>query len=118
MTDDAARESLQDALRARERVLPNIAAVTSDRLTRWALLLADREESATIRQWVGAMSAKYQSDTVRVWNSPVPWITALYIVRYGESEHYWPASLTPADERRAQRWLAGDIPLGVALVLP
>ena len=91
-------------------------ALRADRRARWAQLLEGREESAGIREWGTNMAALNRGAAVEIWKNPVPWITALYVARYGEAEDYWPEALTPEDLIRANRWLRGDRPDGVGIV--
>ena len=93
-------------------------AVGKDRAARWAKLLEGREESGDIREWATQMSQLHSRagnpvSVVRVFRNVLPWITALYVVRYGEAEDTWPTSLTSDDGHRARKWLRGDIPEGV-----
>lgn len=89
-------------------------AIAHDRRTRWAALLAGREESSDIRTWATAMAALHGA-SVRIHRTRgLDWITALYVVRYGEAEDYWPERLGPDDLIKAQRWYRGERrPLGV-----
>ena len=38
------------------------------------------------------------------------WITALLVVRYGESEYFWPEDFGVDDLRRALSWMRGRKP--------
>ena len=109
----AAREKaigLEHRHRGEQAVL---ALIRLDREGRWSDLLKDREESGGIRSWAQAMTARY-GPVVWVRGHGLPWITALYVVRYGESEHFWPAHLGPDDLARAGRWFSGATPLFVS----
>ena len=94
-------------------------------------LLSDRKQLALVRQgrwkrlledfpparrgillWVEQMN-DVQGPRVQVWENTVDWLTALYIVRYGENEAFWPEQLSAADVDRARQWQLGDIPQGV-----
>lgn len=88
-------------------------AIRADRRARWAELLEGREESAGVREWAASMTTLYKSGEVQIWKIRLPWITALYVARYGEAEDHWPSALTPDDLVRAGRWFRGDHPEGV-----
>jgi len=115
----------QEALRERELALAaehspagldaQHAAIAADRAARWAALLDGREELAGIREWAAQMAARH-GRSVGVWRNRLPWIAALYVVRYGESEHFWPHTLTDDDLRRARQWAMGDLPNGVRVL--
>jgi hypothetical protein len=98
-------------------------AIAADRASRWAALLKDREESAEIRSWAANMMLLFGSPDrpqpfVRSYRTVVPWITALYIARYGEAEDHWPAALTHEDWLRAQHWLEGKYKPDGVVYLP
>jgi hypothetical protein len=93
------------------------------RMARWAALResfpAPRDE---IQAWADRMDAKYQRAEVHVNSRPaegyivyVDWVTALYVIRYGENEAYWPAELTDQDVGRALAWERGKIPANVQM---
>jgi len=85
-------------------------AIATDRAARWAQLLADREESGEARTWAATMAAQHRGQLVRVHRTTVPWIMALYVVRYGEAEDFWPAQLGADDMVKAHLWLGGPKP--------
>lgn len=119
---DAARAH-QQVLAEREKAITaehhhrgpdaTMMAIRLDRANRWGELLKDREELAGIRSWAQAMTTRYRNAQVLVGGHALPWITALYVVRYGESEHYWPAHLGADDLARASRWYFGATPIRV-----
>jgi len=75
------------------------------RRERWGALRASfAEPRDEVKEFAASMTATY-GPAVRVWESmPLDWITALYVVRYGENEAYWPAQLTDDDVVRARQW--------------
>lgn len=79
---------------------------------RWLELLGSFKVRKEIKQWAALMAAEY-GKRVQVHENVVDWVTALYIVRYGENEGYWPAELSDADVVRAHDWAKGKLPLGV-----
>jgi hypothetical protein len=91
-------------------------ALRADRRARWAALLEGREESAGIREWATNMETLHGGGVVEIWKNPVPWITALYVARYGEAEDNWPPALTEGDLVRANKWLRGGVPEGIGRV--
>jgi hypothetical protein len=123
ITDVAAAKRHQAALAERERALtiehahraPDAAiqAIRLDRSSRWTALLKGREESGGIREWARLMTARFESPAVAIRGHRLSWVMALYVVRYGESEHYWPAQLDEADLARATRWYTGATPRDV-----
>ncbi len=112
----AERESVIVEAHAAAGFDAQVAAIAEDRAARWATLLAGREESAEIRAWAAQMAILFGRQTVKVWRTHVPWVAALYVVRYGEAEDFWPAQLGSDDLRKAHRWLRGETPRGVSYV--
>lgn len=107
-----------EALRQREITLAaehapagheaTLHAIASDRRERWGKLLAERTELGPIIEWARRMAAKHGA-TITVWRTiGLDWITALYIVRYGEAESHWPPQLTLDDLTRARQWERGE----------
>lgn len=94
------------------------AAIQLDRAARWGELLGSREENAGIREWAARMAEAKRNPLVQMRGHAMPWVTALYVVRYGESEHYWPAQLGEADLARATQWLLGKTPDALAYLPP
>lgn len=125
IADVAAARAHQQALAQRERDLaaehahrgaPAVRTVIqADRLDRWTTLLRAREERAGVRDWARRVTKRTGSATCLINGHELPWICALYVVRYGESEHYWPAELGEADVARATRWEFGKLPRWFAL---
>lgn len=123
MRQDGFRSDRHRALAERERVVTEsttplgqdavYAAIAQDRAERWAKQLEGREELAEIREWAGQMTIRHRNQYVRAHRTVLPWVTALYVVRYGEAEDYWPEALTADDARRARGWLLGTTPEGV-----
>lgn len=112
------RERVVAEARAAAGIDAQLEAITADRAARWKALLAGREETAEIRQWAADMAVVHGVGTipsalVQIWRNRVPWLTALYIARYGEAEDFWPPHLTTGDLLRARSWLRGDHPEGV-----
>ena len=113
----------QEALRTRELAIvaehgaegleAQHAAIATDRAARWAALLDGRDELAGVREWAAQMTIAHGAE-VQVWRTRLPWLAALYVVRYGEAEHFWPHLLTADDLRRARQWSAGELPNGVS----
>lgn len=103
-----------------------LQALRADRVARWTALLEGREESGGIRQWAADMAIQHMDiqrgvdrqaePTVWVHNTRLPWIMALYVVKYGEAEDFWPEGLSDDDLARARRWQTGDMPEGVRYV--
>lgn len=93
-----------------------IEAIQKDRRQRWKALLAGREEPPEILRWAADMEIVHGQKAVKVWRNVLPWITALYVVRYGEAEDFWPARLGESDLAKARRWLSGSTPAGVTYV--
>lgn len=86
------------------------------REARWKKRLASfPQPRAKILIWAEQMTAIHGNKKVRVWENEIDWIMALYIVRYGENEAYWPPNLSDRDIQRAFRWQADPraIPDGV-----
>lgn len=107
------RERLIVEANAPRGIEQQLAAIAEDRAARWAALRAGLEESADARSWAAKMTVLHGSPNVQIHRNRLDWITALYVVRYGEAEDYWPTSLTADDVRRADRWFLGDRPEGV-----
>lgn len=121
------QEAHREELRARELAIAELhqakgqdaqlEAIAADRASRWAKLLKGRTELPQILDWANQMTALY-GPRVMVWRNRLPWITALYVVRYGEAEHFWPAQLTAGDLERAHGWaMRGDTPGAVRYIL-
>lgn len=78
---------------------------------------------AALLAWAERMTAKHQSATVVVWRTPLPWVAALAVVRYGEAPvrpeggewvRVWPGEWRPVDVARALAWEDGsDVPPAV-----
>lgn len=105
--------ALHEELRERERALFEVHGtgaapiIATDRKARWKAFLADHTELGAVTAWAERMAQRF-GPTVQVWATPkLDWITALYIVRYGEAESYWPAQLSLDDLRRALDWERG-----------
>lgn len=121
------RSEAHQAIADRERTLVSahahrgdehvFAAIAQDRAERWTDLLKDREETGEIREWAAQMSIVHKQQMVRIHRNTLPWITALYVARYGEAEDFWPAALTAEDAIRARGWLQGNVPDGVTYLL-
>jgi hypothetical protein len=109
-----AAEMLREPPVESHELLSDVVELALVRARRWEAL---RATFPTVRSdvidWAQKMTVKHKRATVRVWNNITTWITALYIVRYGENEAYWPEELTNEDVKRAERWLAGELPQGV-----
>ena len=110
--------ALHEALRTREVAFLEshgalgqdamLNAIADDRKERWAALRQARTELGPIVQWAERMAAKHGL-TVQVWRTAgLDWLTALYIVRYGEAESHWPPQLTLDDLTRALQWERGQ----------
>jgi len=114
-----AAEMLREPPAESAELLSDVVELAIVRSRRWRAL---REEFPTpaspVLDWAQKMTIKHKRATVRVWNNITDWVTALYIVRYGENEAYWPEQLSDDDVRRAERWLAGELPQGVRYLDP
>lgn len=64
--------------------------------------------------WAARMSVKY-GEKVKVWHNVLDWVSALYVVRWGEAVEHWPDVLTEKDIQRAHDWEGGrgSIPNGL-----
>lgn len=80
-----------------------------ERLLRWTAFLAKYPARQEILDWTERMTAA-QGPQVQVHENILPWPIALYVVRYGEAEGWWPAQLTDDDVRRALAWESGERP--------
>jgi hypothetical protein len=93
-------------------------AVVADREQRWPRRMATVKVGLNLRAWADDMAKRHGNPRCRVGFQRVDWLTALMVVRYGESEDYWPAAFTKADEERAVRWQAGEVPRRVTYLPP
>lgn len=94
--------------------LEQLRAVYADRARRWAAHQLVAKAPALVRQWAAAMTARFGSDTVRMWHGELGWIEALAVARYGEAEDYWPPAFAEGDLLRAAQWQMGSwVPEGV-----
>lgn len=89
--------------------------ISADRIERWNAILLEIAIPDEIHQWKDAMQKKH-GPAVVVHGMILGWINALFVVRYGQAEWFWPGALTADDLKRAQRWLAGEIPEGVRYI--
>lgn len=72
----------------------------------------------TIVAWSALMAVEHGGSLVRVWANELPWPTALMVVRYGEAAEFWPFEWSEKDVQRAQEWMLGRLPAGVAYLAP
>jgi hypothetical protein len=104
-------------------LLVDRARLASARVARWRALLesfpAPRDE---IQAWAQRMAAQHKTPMLHVNSRPaegyiifVNWVTALYVIRYGENEAYWPEELNDLDLGRALAWERGKIPANVQM---
>jgi hypothetical protein len=104
-------------------LLADRPALGAARVARWRALCdsfpAPRDE---IQAWAQRMAAQHKTPKLHVNSRPaegyivfVNWITALYVIRYGENEAYWPAALSDQDVGRALAWERGKIPANVQM---
>lgn len=92
--------------------------LASVRKDRWRKLLKSFDEPRTeILSWAEQMAAVHGPEVI-VWQNQLDWVTALYVVRYGENEAYWPRQFSDHDVRRAIQWQTqqGALPKGVRYV--
>lgn len=88
------------------------AIIVADRLDRWADVVAAIEVPAALQKWAARMEAVYGPQVLmherpNLRGYKTDWITALLIVRYGESEYFWPDGFGKDDMRRALAWMQG-----------
>lgn len=89
-------------------------AIAADRAERWAKHPLIVGATPLMKQWASQMTAQFDSDTVRIWHTRLPWLTALAVARYGEAEDYWPPAFSDGDVLRAAQWQLGAwVPEGV-----
>jgi hypothetical protein len=104
-------------------LLNDRARLAGARVARWAALRESFPPPRDyIQAWAERMRANHQSPWVHVNSKPhegyivfVDWITALYVIRYGENEAYWPEELNDLDLGRALAWERGKIPANVQM---
>ncbi|MDR7537431.1 MAG: hypothetical protein QN183_13830 [Armatimonadota bacterium] len=115
MTADEIRErEVGLAMRALHDGRDPLRAVVEDRRMRYAEHVRRMGTHPAIAAWAQRMTARTGRPAVLVWGrGPWPWPQALLVVRYGESEHAWPATWSDDDVARALRWESGEVPVGV-----
>lgn len=99
-------------------LLADRAQLKRVREARWAKLLKSFRPPKELLAWAERMTLLHGNDMVQIYQNEVPWITALYIIRYGENEAYWPATLSQEDLDRAIALERGSRPALGMKILP
>lgn len=100
------------------------AAIVADRLERWKEVVAAIKVPEALDKWAQRMTAVYGPKVLMherrrgVAGYETDWITALLIVRYGESEYYWPEVFGKQDMERALTWMKGSKTPAMITYLP
>lgn len=118
----------QLSLALRERALYDAApnadaakvAIAADRLARWTAhqaAMGGAEHLPTLERFAAGMARRYGAldaegafvpqPQCRMHGIAMPWLTALLVLQYGESEYFWPTAWTEQDVERAQKWYDG-----------
>lgn len=92
------------------------AALVRDRQDRWSGWMANMADGEGVLErlgyWAAAMARRHgDHDTCYVHGIEMPWLMALLVVQYGESEHFWPVSWRTQDMVRAELWMSGAKPV-------
>lgn len=103
---------VQESVTLPEPPTRQYAEIMVERRVQYAKFLRDNKVPEVIRDWAGRMSHRY-GRLVKVWHNELDWISALYVVRWGEAVEHWPAQLTEKDIERAFRWEKGETPAAI-----
>ncbi len=108
-------------LHGNQGVVADYSAIVADRLTRWAPVVAAIDVPEELLKWAAMMTSVYGPEVILHRSNSLPgyrtdWITALLVVRYGESEYFWPEAFEKDDLRRAGTWLRGKKPAMITYI--
>lgn len=90
-------------------------AILADRAARWKEHVSASDVRPEIVTWSATIVQRF-GKKVRVHHNVVDWITALFIIRYGEAEYHWPMEFTDEDLQRATDLLGGRLGDAVELI--